>query len=250
MPWPIAPCAQPTPNVGTFCGATLATRIMRARPTNNTPTIGFPWPSVLRLLVTRRPTAVRRLVVAVVVDTFKSQTVGSFAHVSEEVGESAFALPCSTDSDAAATVMFPVLMSSVQASVEHVLPRAVGRRTTRPILTRMAMGYCSVSFTEANMLAFDPTHLAASRRCQRRRLATAALTYPAGVWKRHLGARRTPRMASDEPIRLAFDNSARLLGRGRDRCGQPATALAQGHAHGRHFIRDCQLSKVRAGGGC
>lgn len=76
-----------------------------------------------RLFASRRPPAIRRFVVAIVVDSVKCQAFRRFAHICKELCKGAS--PTCAYSDAAAAVVPPADVLRVGAALDHVLPDAV-----------------------------------------------------------------------------------------------------------------------------
>lgn len=86
-----------------------------------------PTPAVSSLLRLRCPTAIRRLVVAVVIDTIQGMLWRRLAsHVSQEVLERC--APSLTDRDSAPSVVCPRSSFSIKAATLHVGPRPIFRR--------------------------------------------------------------------------------------------------------------------------
>jgi hypothetical protein len=69
------------------------------------------------------PSAIRRFVVAVYVDTVKFCSRRPFAHVRKEVHEYQ---PLFTDRDSSTSVMFKAIIVFIQASLFHAYPRIIG----------------------------------------------------------------------------------------------------------------------------
>lgn len=107
-------------------------------------------PPVVDLLGHRRPTAVARLVVAVVVDTVDRHTGWALAHVGEEVHEACLPGPSVAYSDTSAAIVFVGRGALVPATRVHVEPTVVRRRSVHP-MRREAQGLLAALFASATV---------------------------------------------------------------------------------------------------
>src|SRR4051812_42634931 len=91
------------------------------------------WAPIARLLLDRGPTAIPRLIAAIVVDALDRHARRALPHIGEEGVE---ALPALAHGDAAARVGREAVMARLSASGSHAdprLPRARLRHTVRPV---------------------------------------------------------------------------------------------------------------------
>ncbi len=90
--------------------------------------------AVLCLFLTRSPTTVVRLVVAVIVDAFECVSLPrSFSKISEEAGEGIG--PLLTDGDTTTSIAGIVRGVRIQAAVLHRLPGNIGQRAKLAVLS-------------------------------------------------------------------------------------------------------------------
>lgn len=76
------------------------------------------------LMLLQEPAAVRRLIVAIWVDSIQSASVWAFSHVGKET-EKGF-IPSLANRNSATAIVFVVFVSRIQATIAHGLPGAVG----------------------------------------------------------------------------------------------------------------------------
>ena len=96
--------------------------------------------SITSLLMPSRPAAVVRLVVTCVVDAVERLTFRPLAHIGQEVLK---LKPAFANSDAAATITFPVLRIRVPAAIQCRLPAAISSRlaASSGVAVRFTMGF-------------------------------------------------------------------------------------------------------------
>ena len=78
--------------------------------------------SVQVLLLSCRPSAIIRIIPAIVIDAIEGQPCGAFAHIDDEIPEIA---PPFTDGNTSPAVVVEARVVPVVASVDHVKPRIV-----------------------------------------------------------------------------------------------------------------------------
>lgn len=144
-------------------------------------------PLIRVLLGPSRPTAVARLVTAVVVNTVECQALGAPAHV--RVERLKRVAPGAAHRDAATAVVRPVAMLRIRASTTSVLPRPVSTAARRCVLPAVALAAAPPLTVAA--LALEAI-AAGSVRMEARPppgpLAIRAPLQPAGFRRPRLGA--------------------------------------------------------------
>jgi hypothetical protein len=118
--------------------------------------------SIVALLDARRPAAVARRVVAVVVDAFQSSALGSRAHVGVEVRK---LVPARTDLDAAPAVTRERGARWIRAALPHGLPHLIFGCPATRVTMRHVRGL-RVVLASARLGISAPEVVTVNRRCR------------------------------------------------------------------------------------
>lgn len=91
--------------------------------------------AILRLNLSRCPSAVARLVVAIPINAIERLALWALTHVRQKVGETTAGLrvPPIADSDSAGTVQLVGPIPDIEASTTHRFPTAIGARVGHPV---------------------------------------------------------------------------------------------------------------------
>ena len=74
------------------------------------------------------PTAIRRLIVPIVVDAFKRQSFRLWPHVGQEILKSVFSTPTVADRDAASAIVLESFIVGIVTALNRTTPRNIFRR--------------------------------------------------------------------------------------------------------------------------
>lgn len=96
--------------------------------------------SVARLLFPCGPPTIGRFVIPIVVDAIDRGSIGSFAHISEEIDEAILTHPAITHGNTTATIVLISNGLGITAPTKHRLPRNVSSRAFHAVFIRWVIG--------------------------------------------------------------------------------------------------------------